>query len=82
MIRWAMIWILLIAGVTGAIGWLIELDLPAWQLQLRYASAITFLLAIGFGSQFQLSRRRFYREKWSFILLIVTIGLFTMSAIG
>lgn len=77
MIRWAFLWLLLIISSSGLLGWWLNMDLPAWQLQLRYFSAFFFLLAILTSSVFTLNR--FYRPEWSFILLLVTVGLFGVS---
>ena len=79
MIRWACLWLALIIGGSGLINWWLDMDLPTWQLQLRYFSAFFFLLSIFTGSVFTLSRKRFYQREWSFILILVTMGLFGIS---
>lgn len=81
MVRWALFWILLFTSISGLIDWLLDVDLSTWQLQLRMIASLTFLCAIVAGSVFTLSRKRFYKEEWSFILLLVTVGLFGISMI-
>jgi hypothetical protein len=81
MLRWAGLWTFLGAGGSGLFSWWTDLNWITWQEQLRYLAAVSFFLAIVAGSIFTLSRRKFYREEWSFILLLVTLGLFGISAV-
>lgn len=82
MLRWSFLWIFLVAGMSGLIDWWTDLDISTWQIQLRWIAAFTFLLALAAGSIFTFSRKRFYREEWSFILILVTVGLFGISFIS
>ncbi len=81
MFKWSMVWIGFVSGISGLINWWMDLDMETWQMQLRIIAAITFLLAIVAGSIFTFSRKRFYRQEWSFILIMVTLGLFGISMI-
>lgn len=81
MFRWSFFWILLLAGMSGLFDWLMDVDRSTWQMQLRFIAAVTFFGAIMAGSLFTFSRRRFYKSEWSFILLLVTVGLFGISMI-
>jgi|GEM_PF-5093876 len=81
MLRWAFFWVLVLAGMSGLIDWAMDVDLTTWQMQLRLIAAVTFLCALIAGSLFTFSRKRFYKEEWSFILILVTVGLFGISMI-
>lgn len=81
MFRWSILWIVFVAGLSGLIDWWMDLDIPTWQMQLRIMAAFAFLFAIVAGSIFTFSRKQFYRKEWSFILIIVTLGLFGISMI-
>lgn len=81
MIRWSFFWIILLASISGLIDWAMDVELSTWQMQLRIIAAITFFCAVVTRSLFTFSHKRFYKNEWSFILILVTVGLFGISMI-
>ncbi|SEN73932.1 hypothetical protein [Lihuaxuella thermophila] len=84
--KWSAIWIALVILITGFLSYIAyDLDLAAWQTQLRTAGSIFFMIALIVGgvlttdSAYRNRKRFFYREEWSFICILVTVFLFGIS---
>ncbi|WP_124726510.1 hypothetical protein [Staphylospora marina] len=86
-LRWTAIWMIVAMCVTGLIAYMISesFDPGMWKVQMRAAGGVFFLIALVVGGvlttekAFRNRRRWFYREDWSFICLLVTVGLFGIS---
>jgi hypothetical protein len=84
---WALFWSALALGITGLIAYMVShrFDLVVWQAHIRAVGGVFFMIALVVGgvltteSAFRNRRRWFYREDWSFICLLVTVGLFGIS---
>lgn len=88
LLLWAVMWIGIAFALTALVSYIsYDMDLSVFQKQLQTASAVFFMAALIIGGVFTTNRafrnkkHFFYHEEWSFICIIVTIGLFTLSLI-
>lgn len=86
MLRWTLIWIILVVGTTGIFNILYgDGGLPDWKEQLRIAGGAFFFFSLLVGGILSTkpsetkNARIIHREDWSFICLLVTISLFGIS---
>lgn len=85
---WAIGWIAIAVFLTGITSYLsTDFNVQIWQTHLRTAGGIFFMIALIVGgvlttdAAYRSRKRFFYREEWSFICLLVTVGLFGLSLI-
>jgi hypothetical protein len=85
---WAFGWMVFAVCLTGITSYLTyDFNLQIWQAHLRTASGIFFMIALIVGgvlttdAAYRSRKRFFYRDEWSFICLLVTVGLFGLSLI-
>jgi hypothetical protein len=87
LIAWALLWIVGALAVTRHFTYVLYgfFDPTIWQAEVRTAGSVFFMAALIIGgvltthSAFQSRKRFFYREDWSFICVLVTVGLFGIS---
>lgn len=86
MVKWALIWITLVLAGTGLYTYLeANTAIAMWPDLLRAIGGIFFAISLVVGgvltteSAFRARKRSFYREDWSFICLLVTVFLFSIS---
>lgn len=85
-LAWSLLWLFVSLTVTGIVSYeLGGADLLTWRSGLRTAGGVFFLAALVVGgvlttkSAYRSRTKFFYREDWSFICILVTIGLFGLS---
>lgn len=86
LVRWSLIWITFAVFLTGLLThWMASGDLSVWKEQLRIAGGIFFMIAIFIGGVLSTTPAKTrnahvtHRDECSFICLVVTICLFTIS---
>ncbi|MGA8943280.1 MAG: hypothetical protein WB502_11305 [Thermoactinomyces sp.] len=86
LLLWSAMWIGTAFALTAFLSYIsYGMDVSVFQRQLQTASAVFFIAALIVGGVFTTNRafhnkkRFFCREEWSFICILVTIGLFTLS---
>lgn len=88
LLSWSLIWIGVAFALTGLTTYLShDLNLSIWQKQLQTASGVFFMAALIISEVFTTKRtyhhkkKNFFHKEWSFICIMVTLGLFTLSLV-
>ncbi|MBD1373359.1 hypothetical protein IC620_13475 [Hazenella sp. IB182357] len=86
MISWTGLWTIVALFISGTWAYLsADLDLIVLQSNMRISAAVFFMIGLIVGgvlttdSAYRSRAKKYYREDWSFICVLVTISLFGIS---